>query len=394
MSAAQLMWTIIFDAVASLFLLWTAFALWHLRWVQRLPTLEKLTAPDSTASALPEKQIRCSVVIAARDEEARIEQTLRHLLAQRGVELELIVVDDRSKDRTPEILQRFAEEDARIQVKHVSVLPEGWLGKCHACHIGANAATGDWILFTDADCWLKPDVIARAVSVAERDQADHITMSPGTVIQSLGARAWHLLFLTSLLNWFSGVNRDQPRSYIGIGAFNLVRAAAYRQCGGYEALRLTVVDDMKLGLLLRRAGRRTRAFLGVDDVECYWGTTVSEMVKIMEKNYFAAIDYRVGLVVAGSVFVILVFAILVLGLVSGTPAGFAAAFSPLSLILPAGILARRLGWSWPCALFVPFMFPVFLYALLNSTFVALRQGGIRWRETFYPLETLRAGNVC
>jgi glycosyltransferase involved in cell wall biosynthesis len=388
------MWTIIFDAVASLFLLWTAFALWHLRWVQRLPTLEKLTTADSTASALPENRIRCSVVIAARDEEARIEQTLRHLLAQRGVELELIVVDDRSKDGTPEILQRLAREDARIQVKHVSLLPEGWLGKCHACHIGAGAATGDWILFTDADCWLKPDVIARAVSVAERDQADHITMSPGTVIQSLGARAWHLLFLTSLLNWFSGVNRDQPRSYMGIGAFNLVRAAAYRQCGGYEALRLTVVDDMKLGLLLRRAGKRTRAFLGVDDVECHWGTTVSEMVKIMEKNYFAAIDYRVGLVVAGSLFVILVSAILVFGLISGTPAGFAAAFSPLTLIIPTGILTRRLGWSWPCALFVPFMFPVFLYALLNSTFVALRQGGIRWRETFYPLETLRAGNVC
>jgi len=387
------MWTIlIFDTVASLFLLWTAFALWHLRWVQRLPTLEKLTTADPSPS--PAKQIRCSVVIAARDEEARIEQTLRHLLAQRGVELELIVVDDRSKDRTPEILQRFAREDARTHVKHVSVLPEGWLGKCHACHIGASAATGDWILFTDADCWLKPDVIARAVSVAERDQADHITMSPGTVIESLGARAWHLLFLTSLLNWFSGVNRDRPRSYIGIGAFNLVRAAAYRQCGGYEALRLTVLDDMRLGLLLRRAGKRTRAFLGVDDVECHWGTTVREMVKIMEKNYFAAIDYRLGLVLAGSLFVMLVSAILVFGLVSGTPAGLAAAFSPLSLIIPAGILARRLGWSWPCALFVPFMFPVFLYALLNSTFVALRQGGIRWRETFYPLKTLRAGNVC
>ena len=75
------------------------------------------------------------------------------------------------------------------------------------------------------------------------------------------------------------------------------------------------------------------------------------------------------------------------------PKRFAAGFSPLSLILPAGILARRLGWSWPCAVCMPFMFPVFLYALLNSTFVTLRQGGIRWRETFYPLHTLRAGNV-
>jgi glycosyltransferase involved in cell wall biosynthesis len=360
-------------------------ALWHLRWVRRLPALNTFAPTDG--------RVRCSVVIAARDEEARIEQTIRHLLAQRGVEAEFIVVDDRSTDGTSEILRRLAKEDARLQVKRVELLPEGWLGKCHACHVGARAATGEWILFTDADCWLKPDVIARALRVAERDRADHVTMSPGTVIESLGARAWHLLFLTSLVNWFSAVNRNRPKAYMGVGAFNLVRATAYRECGGYEALRLTVLDDMKLGLLLRRAGKRTRAFLGVDDVECHWGTTVGSMIKIMEKNYFAALDYRLWLVLAGSVFVILVSAVLALGLMSGTAAGLAATLSPLSLILPAGILARRLGWSWPCAVFMPFMFPVFLYALFNSTSVTLRQGGIRWRDTFYSLKTLRTGNV-
>ncbi|HWW01961.1 MAG TPA: glycosyltransferase family 2 protein [Candidatus Acidoferrum sp.] len=389
----QLMWaTLIFSGTAALFLAMTLAALRHLRWARRLPSLETLVAPHRfalTAERLP----RCSVVIAARDEEARIEQTLRHLLAQRGVETEFIIVDDRSADRTAEILHRLANEDARVRVKRVEVLPDGWLGKCHACHLGATAATGDWILFTDADCWLKPDVIARAVWLAERDGADHVTLAPGTVVKSLGTRAWHLLFLTSLLNWFAGVNRDRPKSYLGLGAFNLVRAAAYRQSGGYQALRLTVVDDVKLGLLLRRAGKRTRGFLGVDDVVCHWGTTVGSMVKIMEKNYFAITDFRVWVVIAGSAFLILVFSIIVLGLMTRTAAGFAAAFSPLSLILPAAILARRLGWAWPCAIFTPLMFPVFWYALLNSTFVTLRQGGIRWRETFYPLDILRAGNV-
>jgi len=382
------MWaTLIFSGTAGLFLIWTLSALWHIRWVRRLPALESLT----TAPA--ESRIKCSVIIAARNEEARIEQTIRQLLAQRGVETEFIVVDDRSTDRTNEILQRLAREDARMQVKRVDVLPEGWLGKCHACHVGASAATGDWILFTDADCWLKPDVMARALRVAERDGADHVTLVSGVAPGSVGLKASHLMFLISLANWFSGVNRDRPKSFMGIGAFNLVRTAAYRQCGGYEALRLTVVDDMKLGLLLRRAGKRTRGFIAGDDVECHWGTTAWGTVKIMEKNYFAALDYRTGLVLAGSVFVILVSTILVLGLVSGTVAGLAAALSPLSLILPAAILARRLGWSWPSAVYVPFMFPVFLYAVLNSAFVTLRQGGIRWRETFYPLETLRAGNV-
>ena len=388
------MWTtLIFGTTAALFVAMMFATLWHLRWLRRLPTPEAFAAANPTSSSSTQAPVRCSVVIAARDEEARIEGTLRHLLAQRGVEAEFIIVDDRSTDRTGEILRRLAKEDARVQVKRVDVLPEGWLGKCHACHLGASAATGDWILFTDADCWLKPDVIARAVRVAERDGVDHVTMSPGTVMKSLAARAWYLLFLTSLVNWFSGVNRDRPRSYLGIGAFNLVHAAAYRQCGGYEALRLTVLDDMKLGLLLRRAGKRTRGFLGVDDVECHWGTTVRSMIKIMEKNYFAAIDFRLGLMLAGTIFTLLVLGVVVAGLIAGTPAGFAAGLSPLSLILPGGVMARRLGWSWPCAVCMPFMFPVFLYALVNSTWVTLRQGGIRWRGTFYPLDTLRAGTV-
>ncbi len=97
------MWAkLIFDGTAALFLGMTIAALLNLRWVRRLPSLEAL-ASELFASPL-EKAMRCSVVIAARDEEARIEQTIRHLLAQRGVELEIIVVDDRSADRTGEIL--------------------------------------------------------------------------------------------------------------------------------------------------------------------------------------------------------------------------------------------------------------------------------------------------
>ena len=388
------MWAeLIFSGTAALFLIWTLIALWHLRWVRRLPALKAFPEAEPGSSSPRGSRIRCSVVIAARNEEARIEQTMRHLLAQRGVEFEVIVVDDRSSDCTTEILQRLAKENPRLHVKRVDVLPDGWLGKCHACHVGASAATGEWILFTDADCWLRPDVIARALRMAERDGADHITMTSGLAAGSAGLKAAHLMFLISLANWFSGVNRDRPKSFMGIGAFNLVRTAAYRQCGGYEALRLTVVDDMKLGLLLRRAGKRTRGFIGGDDVGCHWGTTAWGTVKIMEKNYFAALDYRLGLVLAGSAFVVLVSTALVVGLVSGTVAGLAAALSPLTLIVPASILARRLGWSWLTAVYVPLMFPLFLYAVLNSTFVTLRQGGIRWRDTFYPLKALRAGNV-
>jgi glycosyltransferase involved in cell wall biosynthesis len=387
------MWlALLFSGTAGLFLIWTFSVLWHIRWVRRLPGLASLAGAGQCAS-VSASPVRCSIVIASRNEEVRIEQTILRLLAQRGVELELIVVDDRSHDRTREILHRLAREDARVQVKCVDALPEGWLGKCHACHLGASAATGEWILFTDADCWLKPDVLSRALRVAERDRADHITLASGLAAGRVDLKAWYLLFLVSLSSWFSRVNRDRPKSYLGLGAFNLVRAEAYRQCGGYHALRLTVVDDMKLGLLLRRAGKRTRGFMGRDDLECDWGTTAWGAVKIMEKNYFAAVDYRLGLVLAGIGFMIFVLTLLVLGLTSGTWVGLVAGLSPLSLIVPARILAGRLGWAGLSAFLVPFMFAVFLCALLNSTYATLRQGGVRWRDTFYPLESLRAGMV-
>jgi glycosyltransferase involved in cell wall biosynthesis len=336
---------------------------------------------------------KCSVVLPARNERERVARTITTLLNQVDVAIELIVVDDRSTDGTAEILAQLASDDSRIHVERVETLPPGWLGKCHACYRGALAATDEWLLFTDADCWLKPDVIARAIQAAERHAADHITLTPGFAPENARVRAWHLMFLISALSWIAGVNRDRPKAHLGAGAFNLMRTAAYRECGGYAALRMTVVDDVKLGLLLRRAGKRTRAFLGGDDVECHWGATLRDIVRIMEKNFFAVIDYRTGLGICGAIFMFSVFAIIILGLFAGSAAGIMAAISPLSFALPAAFVARRIGWPRRDALGTPFIFPVLLYALFNSMWVTLRQGGIRWRGTFYPLAELRKKGV-
>ena len=213
-----------------------------------------------------------SVVIAARDEAARIEPTVRRLFAQVGVPLEVIVVDDRSTDATPEILARLSAEFPQLRALRVDRLPARWLGKCHACWLGAEAATGGWILFTDGDIHMTPDLIHRAVAQALADGVDHICLWPTLNCASAATRGVMLAWAQCIALYASPwkINRDRHGRPAGIGAFNLVRTAAYRACGGYESLRLEVVDDMRLGLLLQRAGFRQRLYNGVPDLEADW----------------------------------------------------------------------------------------------------------------------------
>ena len=354
--------------------------------VGRLPPGD-LTPPEGRSNE------RVAVIVPARNEAARVERAIGRLLSQTGVDLEIIAVDDRSTDETGAILQRIAADNRRVKVVHIQSLPEGWLGKSYACHVGTQKVAADWLLFTDADVWLKPDVIQRALAVARRDNAQHITLTPGVKRGTLAGQGWHLLFLMGMGDWIEKVNRDHPTAFIGIGAFNLVATRAYQACGGYPALKMTVVDDVKLGLLMRRSGFRTRAFIGGDDVPCDWSPAAMGMIKIMEKNIFAAVNYNTIVAFSGAALMAAFWLAGIIGPWLGTPAGFAAGAGLLCWMLPGAGYATRLGWPLWTGLTVPLAMPFMALAMLNSALVTLRQGGVRWRDTFSPLATLRAGNV-
>jgi glycosyltransferase involved in cell wall biosynthesis len=366
-------------------LIWLLVALRFFRDVRAIPSLPERVVGDETHE-------RVSVVIAARDEEARIETTLRRLIAQEDVDLELIVVDDRSTDRTGEIVQRVADTDDRVRLVRIDALREGWLGKCQACHLGAQAARGDWILFTDADVWMKPDVIARALRVAATEDVGHICLLFGTSGGTLAGKTCHLIATLSMVKSASRLSSTQPSAYMGLGAFNLVRAAAYQAAGGHEPLRMTVCDDWMLGLLMRRGGNTTRAMLAAVDLEADWFGTPLGMIKAMQKNYFAAINFRVGRLLLIVLFYALLWTGSIVGPFTGTLAGVAAGAAMLLTIIPAGLLAARMRMPLVAAVLVPFLAPIVVPVMLNSAFQTLRHGGIRWRDTFYPLAQLREFN--
>jgi len=388
---AWLILKIIFWLTGAFWLLVTAELLRSILSLRHLPKLESPPQPPPTLS----------VIIAVRDEAARIEKTIRQVLAQQGVDLQLIVVNDRSRDATPQILSKLSDEFSQVKIVTIDHLPENWLGKCHAMHVGAHYSNGDWLLFTDGDIWLSPDVAARAIAAAQSMGVDHVTLAPrqhmaenqkpGALYQSV------MLMFGMVMNVHLGrANRDRPNSMAGIGAFNLIRADVYKKIGGHEALRLEVADDMKLGLLVRRAipMGKSRALLAQDAVECDWAGTVGGIKRALEKNMWSGLNFNLPLAIVltlllGSLWIIPVVALFFLP----APSAIAAALGLPLLIVLSSVQAAKNRWRlWP-SLLAPIAGPIIAGVLWNSIFTTLRQGGIRWRDTFYPLSLLRSGLV-
>jgi cellulose synthase/poly-beta-1,6-N-acetylglucosamine synthase-like glycosyltransferase len=365
-------------------------AAWFLLAANDLMAVRHLTPLPSPRPSAPPS---VTVVMAVRDDAEHVEASVQRILAQQHIHHRVVVVDDRSRDGTGEILARLAEHEPRLIAHSVAELPDGWLGKSHALHIGTANVDTDWILFTDGDAQLAPDAIARAIAAADRTAAAHVCLLPNHRDTTFLGRACLLAFQLSVLRRVRAVNRDHPRAFVGTGAFNLVRSDAYRRIGGHLPLRLEVVDDVWMGCLLRRAGYRSRVWLGADLLAIDWGRTPRDLVRVVAKNMFAVLRYRTALAalaVAGSL-VALAFtfaAPLWFG-----PLGWLPLLAWCSSAVAGAMLARRMRWECAAGLLTPltrFLLPL---AMANSMWTTLRQGGVRWRDTFYPLPLLRAGQV-
>lgn len=333
-----------------------------------------------------------SVIVSALDEAATIEPALRSLLALDHPRLQVVAIDDRSTDGTGAILDRLAREDARLRVLHVTQLPEGWLGKVHALHLGARAAQGEFLLFTDADVHMAPDALRRALGHCVRERVDHLAVLPQLhVRQGLLASLLlesQALFYATLPPWKLA---SSPRVYVGLGAFNLVRADAYARAGGHDALRLEVLDDLALGKRLKAHGARQQLLLGEGSVALEWYRDARGFMHGVEKNSFAAVGYSVPKAIAGSLGLLALRLWPLVGLVA--TAGAARWVNAVSVA--AGLAVHCRVWrttSWPARglLWFP-LTPVLMLAVLwRAVGITLRRGGIAWRGTVYPLAALRA----
>ena len=396
---------------------WWVFGALLERAVRQIASLRDTLRDESDAGGKPIAEAGAvlpslSVVVTARDEIREIETTVRRLLAQTYPALEVIVVDDRSTDGTGEVLDRLRQESgaSRLAVIHNRVLPGGWLGKCHACHLGARQARGEWILFLDGDVQLvTDDLLARVVRLASRRGVDHVAVIPDqrpvSPLQQALLSVFAQMYL--LVARVYEMDRDRRRGGAGIGAFNLVRRSSYDRVGGHRLVKMDPADDYKLGRLLKESGARQRLFDGVGIVRCRWHEGALNVARGLEKNLFSGFDYSLLELLGFTLLsILLVFGPLATGIAAtllvephGRIVPLAAVWLPFllqSVVIGSGfrLQSRRYGGG---ALLLSLLYPVAVLVLLgaawNSALRTIARGGIRWRDTFYPLSELRAGRV-
>lgn len=366
------------------------------KWIRSLPDRATVSEDETTGSP------QVSILVAARNEESSLEDTLRSLLLLRYPDYEIIVVNDRSTDSTGGIADRLSREATRstpgvlLTVHHVKELPEGWLGKNHALYQGYLRAKGELLLFTDADVIFTPDALGAAVAAMREEKADHVTCAPRMLTGGFWLGAFVRFFLFSLnlfLEPWRANNDRSPRS-MGVGAFNLISRSAYERIGTHRALAYRPDDDLKLGRMVKACGMRQRLLAGGNHLQVEWYPSLLEAVRGLEKNMFSGFRYKLWMAAGAAVGQVVAFVFPLMGFALTFP--HASSWLYLAAYVLTGVLyvttVRSLSGHGPLlleALALPATALLLVYVLVRSVALTYWRGGVYWRGTFYSLKELR-----
>jgi len=273
---AFLLWWEVASAAAWIYAVWRA--------ALDRAALRSLPSPDFERSA----RDAISIVVPARDEARNIGAWLACAAAQRGVKLEIIVVDDHSNDETASIAAAIAARDPRVRVLRAPKLPRGWTGKCWAAYTGARAASGRWILFSDADMRMGPDAVAAALDAAEASRADALSCTATLECRSFVEWAVMPVVHAIIATAYPARLINDDASPIGLmwGGFMLLRADAYARVGGHAAVRHEIAEDRALAAAFKQFGYRVRLFDGSDRVSVRMYDGFSAMWEGWRKNFY------------------------------------------------------------------------------------------------------------
>ena len=359
-----------------------------------LKNLSHLRSLDKVAAPAPDRWPRVSVIMAARDEVKDVGNAVASRLADDYPDIEVILVDDRSTDQTGQTARMAAADDPRFTLVRVDELPAGWLGKVHALQRGFERATGDWLLFSDGDVIVEPGTLRRAIGFCEREDIDQLALIPSFQSGSFMMDGAWVVFLRGLIAMADPAKVRDPHSKVvlGSGGFNLVRRTAYEATGGFPHLRMETADDVALASIVKQAGGRIEMIDGARNARLANYRSISELMRGIEKN---------GSTTAAISFPLLLVGFATLG---------AILFAPLAALVVGPVWLRVLGaialtaytgseiyalWRntrrWAPAIIWPLAYLIMAYGMIRSTWLAHRNGGVYWRDTFYSLAELNTG---
>lgn len=338
---------------------------------------------------------RVSVLIPARDEVETLASCVHAALHGTHAPDEVLIYDDASADGTGALAARLAAEDSRVRVLQGDTLPDGWVGKPHACHRLAGAAAGDLLLFLDADVTLLPTGLARVGSLFADYKADVVTAGlrqrMGTWSERLVIPLLHLTYLAWLpvpLVWRS---RD-PRLLIANGQLLAVRRNAYRKAGGWAAVRAELVDDMAFCREVKRAGGRVVFADAFKIASCRMYRNGGELWRGFSKNLYEGVGGTPAALLAvlglyGGIFV-LPYLALAAGLLLDAPVVQAALLGVVANLVLRSVLAVRFRQPPEGVLLHP-LAVMALLSIAGNSWLWSRRGSIRWRGRSYAARTAR-----
>ena len=333
-----------------------------------------------------------AIIIPVRNEEADLEKALQSVCNINYDNYRIIVVNDRSTDSTPQILENFTKRYPKLTVTTITDLPDGWLGKNNALYQGYKSSTEEWLLFTDADIEYHPDAISKAMAYSVKNNLDNLAVMPEVISPSgllnsvLGT--FKFMLMVYLRPW--DAIKPKTSAHIGIGAFCLVKRTAYEKAGTHILIKLRPDDDIKLGYNIKKAGLRQDVLSGSGNVKLEWYKNMRQFINGLMKNSFATANYNVFMALGFAVACLVCFTLPV-------PVMLIWGNMYIKLLAIAVLLMQMLYMhlvppnKWWYALMIPFSGAIMAYVFVRSTFITVKQGGIYWRDSFYWLDELKRG---
>jgi chlorobactene glucosyltransferase len=338
-----------------------------------------------------------SVIIPARNEERFIERSARHILASNYSPLELILVDDRSQDGTLTIMQSLAEEDSRIRLISLRELPAGWGGKTNALDQGSLMASGNILVFTDADSVLSPVTLSVTLNYLSSRNLAMLSLAPGFTSRGFIEDVLHpylamgLLFLYPLKD----INNPQKSAALASGCYIMITRTAYNQIGTWEAFRDEITEDIAMSRAVKARGLKFELLRGDDLVRTRPFNSLSEEFLFWKRSYYGALDRNswktfallLAFFVPLTPFVSLILASAAL-VVEGLSIGIAFLFASsllvaLTMVVPHSIFLKRSHGKWWYGLAGPIGGAFGVCVALSTLAALIGEKGIQWRGTHY-----------